>query len=344
MTKIKNLVLSLTGKCNFACKYCYASEHDKGMMSQETALAAVKLTAQSGEKFIIQFSGGEPLLNFPVIKNVSEFVEAKKIPAILQIQTNASLMTKEIAQYLFKHKVGIGVSLDGKPDVNDKLRFLANGQGATKDIVKGINILKNEGIGIGITCVVTNQNVAELEGIVDFAYYLGNVRVLGFDILRGQGRGSNLLPPTEDEMAAAMVRVYERAAMYAQLSGIKLSITQEKRICNLLNGNAQAFGHCYAMNGEAAFVDASGKIYACSSLVNDENFYLGNVEDGLNPELQKKISETIRETMQECLACKDLSICGGGCFARHYGGNTLSKAECAMQRITIKKVNNELNL
>ena len=46
---IKMLVLSLTGQCNFACRYCYAAEHDRSMMSAETALAAVKLAADGGE-------------------------------------------------------------------------------------------------------------------------------------------------------------------------------------------------------------------------------------------------------------------------------------------------------
>ena len=54
---IKMLVLSLTGQCNFACRYCYAAEHERSMMSPETALAAVKLAADGGERFVIQFSG-----------------------------------------------------------------------------------------------------------------------------------------------------------------------------------------------------------------------------------------------------------------------------------------------
>ena len=57
--KIKMLVLSLTGQCNFACKYCYAAEHDGSMLKVDDAIKAVDLAAVSGEKFVIQFSGGE---------------------------------------------------------------------------------------------------------------------------------------------------------------------------------------------------------------------------------------------------------------------------------------------
>ena len=62
-SKVKMLVLSLTGKCNFNCRYCYASEHERICMSREIALAALKL-APRDECFVLQFSGGEPLLNF----------------------------------------------------------------------------------------------------------------------------------------------------------------------------------------------------------------------------------------------------------------------------------------
>lgn len=75
---IKMLVLSLTGQCNFACRYCYAAEHERSMMSPETALAAVKLAADGGERFVIQFSGGEPLLNFDCLKAVVDYVHQEK--------------------------------------------------------------------------------------------------------------------------------------------------------------------------------------------------------------------------------------------------------------------------
>ena len=108
---IKMLVLSLTGQCNFACRYCYAAGHDRSMMSPETALAAVKLAADGGERFVIQFSGGEPLLNFECLKAVVDYVHQEKLPAVLQLQTNGSLLTDKIAKYLYKNKVAIGVSL-----------------------------------------------------------------------------------------------------------------------------------------------------------------------------------------------------------------------------------------
>lgn len=338
--KIKMLVLSLTGKCNFACRYCYAAEYDSSMMTENIALAAVRMAAASGEKFVVQFSGGEPLLNFATLQAVVEYVKQEKLPAILQLQTNASLLTDKIARYLYQNKVAIGVSLDGRPCVNDKLRLKKNGYGATGDILKGIEVLRRNNIACGVTCVVTSTNVGVLEGIIDFAYFLSNIRKIGFDILRGQGRGRLLVPPTADEMREAMQRVYERRDKLAQLAGYKIAIAQEARAQILCKHCDLTFGHCYAMNGEAAFVDAKGDIYACSSLVGNNNFYIGNVYSGIEAPLVEKTKSFIAQSMDFCRSCDVFKRCGGGCFARWYGcvDKAAYGAECAMKRESIKQL------
>ncbi len=338
--KIKMLVLSLTGRCNFKCRYCYASNLDKSKMLAETALAAVKLAAASGERFILQFSGGEPLLNYPVLQQTAEYVRLHNLPVSMQIQTNGSLLTDEIAQFLFQHKIAIGISLDGRPNVNDKLRLKKNGYGATGDILKGIEVLKGNNIACGITCVVTEENVKQLSGIVEFAYFLGNVRKIGFDILRGQGRGSDLLPPKPEEMAKAMENVYARRDSLTRLTGINIEISQQERVKTLCCGREHTFGHCYAMNGEAAFVDAKGDIYACSSLVGCKDFYLGNVFTGIEERLVEKTKQRIYDSMSFCRECKDFALCGGGCYARWLGMEDKKQytVECAMKRVSIKQV------
>lgn len=337
---IKMLVLSLTGKCNFACRYCYAASHAHSMMTERIALAAVDLAAAGGERFVVQFSGGEPLLNFGVLKATVEYIKQKEYSVVLQLQTNASLLTDEIADYLYKNKVAIGVSLDGRPSVNDKMRLKKNGYGATGDILKGIEVLRRNKIACGVTCVVTSENIAVLEGIVDFAYFLGNIRKIGFDILRGQGRGALLSPPKAEDMQQAMERVYNRRNELSKLTGYRISIAQQERAQMLCKDCGLVFGHCYAMNGEAAFVDAKGDIYACSSLVGNKDFYLGNVFDGVQLKLIDKTKKVIADSMVFCRKCADFRLCGGGCFARWYGfGNKADYgAECAMKRESIKQL------
>ena len=98
MPPIRMLVLTLTGRCNFACRYCYASDVDAVDMDEETAVEAVMMAGASGERFLLQFSGGEPLLRFPLIRKLVHVVEENHFNAQMQIQTNGSLLTRDIGR------------------------------------------------------------------------------------------------------------------------------------------------------------------------------------------------------------------------------------------------------
>jgi uncharacterized protein len=337
---LKMLVLSLTGRCNFACKYCYAEAHPQDMMSLDTAVQAVDLAAASGEPFVLQFSGGEPLMAYDVMQKIIQYVDQRRIRAIMQLQTNASLLNLERVSYLRQAKVGIGISLDGRPKINDQLRCLPNGKGTSCQIVRGAGYLAALGMEIGITCVIANENVNQLAGIVEMAHYLGNVRRIGFDLLRGQGRGEMLTPPPADAVAKGLLEALRTAEQLARFTGQTMRISQLERVEKLACGRvSKGFGHCHAMNGEAAFVDARGRIYACSSLVGDEDFRLGDVSKGIDKARQQAVMELIQNSMVFCLECPDFTLCGGGCFARWYGSGCIGKAyeaECALKKVCIQ--------
>lgn len=332
------LVLSLTGRCNFACKYCYAAQHSQETMSLETAVRAVDLAAVGGERFILQFSGGEPLLAFEVMKNIIQYVRQQKIPAIMQIQTNASLLSQEIAAFLREARVGIGISLDGRPERNDRLRCLSGGEGTSRKILRGAGLLAAQGVEIGITCVVSDTNVRQLAGVVEMAYYLGNVRRLGFDLLRTQGRGDMLRAAKPAEVGQGVRAALETAQKWAQITGKSLQFSQLERVQKLARRNMLGFAHCHAMKGEAAFVDAPGRIYACASLVGDEKFRLGDVETGIDQKRLKAVITLIQNSMAFCRQCSCFSLCGGGCFSRWYGSGSSGAyaAECALKQACIQ--------
>ena len=333
---IRNLILSLTGTCNYACAYCYAAYHPEERMPVDTALKATDMAGKSGQPFILQFTGGEPLLAFPVIQAVTEHVEAKGYPAIIQLQTNASLMTDAIAEYLKHHKIAVGVSLDGRPPINDSLRKMKNGNSASEATIRGIRLLAAKKIPIGLTCVVTDANVRTLSGVVQMAYYLGNVRQIGFDLLRCQGRGIAQHPAKPQDVAMAVEQCYNLAQQLEIATGIHIRFSQLEKIRKIASGKACSFGQCYAMRGEEAYITSDGKIYACSSLVGNPAFLLGNVWDGMDPEKTKQVGGIVAGAMQVCKECPQLSVCGGGCFARWQGRDGKAEEECAMQQTFAK--------
>lgn len=143
---IRMLVLTLTGRCNFACRYCYASDVDAVDMDEETAVEAVMMAGASGERFLLQFSGGEPLLRFPLIRKLVHVVEENHFNAQMQIQTNGSLLTRDIGRFLYDHGVGIGISCDGRPSVMDRTRPVKDGSSSSKAAARGSAIWRKRAL------------------------------------------------------------------------------------------------------------------------------------------------------------------------------------------------------
>ena len=336
---LRMLVMSLTGNCNLACRYCYATAQDRHTMTWETARRAIDLAAAGKMPFILQFSGGEPLLALPLLRQMADYVHSKRIPARMDLQTNGTLLTEETATFLRRARIGIGVSLDGRPAVHDALRCYPDGRGTAADVVAGTRQLAQCGIEIGLTTVVTADNVAELSGVVEMAYYLGNVRRVGFDLLRPQGRGSAVRSARAEDMAQAMEAVFALNRKLGRMTGRTMAITQMEQAACLAQRTGGGFSHCHAMNGAGVHVDALGNIYACSSFVGDAHFLLGDVERGIDVQRQKEVAQEMQNAVAFCRTCVDFSACGGACYARRAGQGHLaaSDAECALKRAAMKE-------
>lgn len=339
-SELKMLILSLTGQCNFSCAYCYADQHPRQRMSLAIATQALDLAAQSGKPFVLQFSGGEPLLAFEELKEIAGEVRRRQLQAIMQVQTNASLITQEIACFMRDAKIGVGISLDGRPEQNDALRRLPSGKGSSSLILQGAAALAAAKVEIGITCVVTDENVRSLPGIVEMAYYLGNVRKIGFDLLRAQGRGVGAKAATAQDLEIALQEVLATADRLERQTGRKMIFSHNERVESLTRKKLAGFAHCHAMNGEAAFVDADGDVYACASLAGLPEFRLGNIQEGIDPVRQQAIGDMIKERMNFCPRCPSFLLCGGACFARWYGAGEPDKPyppECTLKIFFIKE-------
>ena len=166
------------------------------------------------------------------------------------------------------------------------------------------------------------------------AYYLGNVRRIGFDLLRTQGRGTAVHSAREEEITQAMAEVFARNEHLGRLHGYRIAIAQEEQAACLSQRAGDGFSHCHAMNGAGVHIDAAGRIYACSSFVGDARFLLGDVEHGIDVRRQETVAHEMQRAMAFCRACADFAGCGGACYARWAGQehSALSNAECALKR------------
>ena len=155
---IKQMTLQITQECNFRCAYCsFGSddftaqrEHTAKRMSLETALKAVDfLLAHSKDQNVVSigFYGGEPLLEFDMIKTIIEYAEKVLFgkDLLFTVTTNASLLTVDMAKYFYEHNCYVVISLDGTPEIHNRSRkFTASGGGTFGTIKNNLNVIKEE--------------------------------------------------------------------------------------------------------------------------------------------------------------------------------------------------------
>ncbi len=141
--KVQRMILQVTQQCNLRCEYCVYSggyenrHHSNGKMSLETAIKAIDfLLSHSSEanSLSIGFYGGEPLLEFPLVKEAMEYAMKRVTKELtFSVTTNGTLLTDEIISYFEKNNVVLLISLDGPKEIHDRNRKFAGGETGTFD-------------------------------------------------------------------------------------------------------------------------------------------------------------------------------------------------------------------
>ncbi|MDK2820257.1 MAG: uncharacterized protein PWP31_222 [Clostridia bacterium] len=344
---IKMLILRVTDACNLSCCYCYArGGESKRKMSWEVARRAVDYVTARSRHFKIQFSGGEPLLNLPLIKKVVAYVQNCNLAVTFQLQTNGTLLSPVMVRELKKMGLALGVSLDGLPDVNDALRPFAGGKGSTLATIQGLQNLAAEGVKVGLTAVLTVASTSQLPRLVELAAYLGNVHGLSLDLLRslGRGREGQIMAPNVGLIRRQVRAALERARDIAHLGGPVIKFREVERLKYLLVHGRERQHYCYATTGQSLAVLPDGAVYPCASLGGLPDFYLGNIMDPNFSLSEAVVGEPWwgRKVMEikGCQDCPNRTLCGGGCLARAYSYtgrvDVAYEGDCELRKVFVE--------
>ena len=339
------LALSITADCNLRCRYCYACGGEKKTsMIWPKALQAIDVMAECFQSFKLQFTGGEPLLNLDLIEKAVDYLHEKGLQVPCQVQTNATLITPDVAGRLKSLKIGIGVSLDGPPTVNDALRPFSDGRGSTGSAMRGIAVLRDEGIRVGVTCVLSRANAGTLAGLVDVLSYLGNVEGIAIDFLRPVGRASRSMQPESATVAEGIEMAILRANHLAGMGGRRIKFRELERMRHTLECGGARLHHCFFDSCRSLVVLADGSSYVCPSLLYPE-LMLGNIEaPGFAEGLLDRMVQARRfvQSPQECQSCPDGWLCGGPCLAHYVAGLNLS-IECVAKKVFMRHAREEMS-
>ena len=326
-TVVKALCLLVAHTCNLNCSYCFASQGkfkgDEGLMSFETAKRAIDfLVENSGRRHNLEvdFFGGEPLVNFEVCKKTVEYarsIEKQHNKNFrFTLTTNGVNVTDEVIEWANKECYNVVLSLDGRKEVNDRFRVNLAGKGSYDRIVPNFRkFVKARGDkNYYMRGTFSHFNTDFTNDIFHMADDLGFTELSMEPVVTDPASPSAL---TEEDLPV----LYEQYELLA-----KDMIRREK------DGKPITFYHymidlehgpCIykrvsgcGSGTEYMAVTAWGDLYPCHQFVNDPEYKLGNVFDGVDrQDLVGVFKECNVYSRPECRKCWARMYCAGGCSA-----------------------------
>ena len=326
---IKALCLHVAHDCNLACKYCFASEGEyhgpRGLMSYEVGKKALDyLIDHSGTRknLEVDFFGGEPSLNFKVVKQLVAYGRSREADTGKNFRftytTNGVILTDEIMDFCNKEMSNVVLSLDGRREVNDRMRVNRGGVGSYDTIVPKFKkfIEKREGKDYYIRGTYTRFNK-------DFAADILHMADLGFKEI-------SIEPVVAEPTAPYALREEDLPELLTQYEILAKEMIKRER-----NGSGFTFYHymidldggpCVVkrvsgcgVGTEYMAVTPEGDFYPCHQFVGNPDFLLGNVNDGVtNAEVCDQFKNCNIYSHEECDNCFARMYCSGGCAANAY--------------------------
>lgn len=344
--EIKIVVLKIASRCNLNCSYCYmynlgdkTYKNQPKVMTLETVENTYKRIIEHCDEhnikdFGIVIHGGEPLLAGQ--KYLEDFVlkgrelSKDKIRFHYGLQTNGILINKDIVNSLQKLNVNIGVSLDGKKEINDKYRVYHNGKGSYDDVIKGIKILQNNEFYKYRLGLLSVMNI-EADPIETYNH-IKELDIKGGDFLFPYGTYDN--PPlgkTHDidntNYADWLIKIFN--IWYEENEEIRPSIRLFGDIIACILGNDIMADYMGNKNNEVLVIETDGTMEAVDGLKSCGNGFTKtganvssfSINQALDTPLAKLYHYSHKYLCKKCKLCPINEICGGGDLANRYSMN-----------------------
>ena len=349
-TVVKALCLHVAHDCNLACRYCFAEEGEyhgrRALMSLEVGKKALDfLIANSGNRVNLEvdFFGGEPLMNWDVVKELVRYGRSREEECHKKfrftITTNGVLLNDEIMEFCNREMSNVVLSLDGRKEVNDHMRPFRSGKGSYEHIVpKFLEFAKSRRGQYYVRGTFTHENLDFSKDVLHFAD-------LGFDRMSIE---PVVAPETEpyairEEDLPQILSEYDRLAVeYIKRQKEGRGFTFFHFMIDLSQGPcvAKRLSGC-GSGTEYLAVTPWGDFYPCHQFVGQEEFLLGNVDEGIvNTAVRDEFKLCNVYAKEKCRNCFARFYCSGGCAAnsQHFHGSITDSYEigCEMQKKRIE--------
>ena len=326
---VKALCLHIAHTCNLNCSYCFASQGkyhgDRALMSFEVGKRALDfLVENSGGRtnLEVDFFGGEPLMNFDVVKRLVAYARSIEKQAgknfRFTLTTNGVLIDDDVIDFANKEMSNVVLSLDGRKEVHDRFRVDYNGKGSWDKIVPKFQKLVEArgGKNYYMRGTFTHHNP-------DFLKDIQTMLDLGFDelsmepVVCAAGDPSEL---TENDLPIVLEQYEKLAELMMKRDKQGKPFTFYHYMIDLAGGPCiyKRISGC-GSGTEYMAVTPWGDLYPCHQFVGEEKFKLGDIWKGVsNTTIQDEFMQCNVYARQECRDCWARLYCSGGCAANAY--------------------------
>ncbi len=313
-TSTFSLTILPTLDCNLGCKYCFEMRKpiymDEKVYNQLLSFAESNIYSIGAKILGISWYGGEPLLKFDLIekftKDAVEMCKKYNCFYSASMVTNGTLITEDVAEKIKKLGImNVQITLDGDPETHNVRRPYLDGRGSFEDVLKGIKNLDKAGVPVSIRVNIdrTNSNLdlsfLEKYGLVEILRKKENRIYFGF------------VKPCTSSCGCSQEECFTHVEFYDLEFRLKAEL-REKYGIEAPFYPSPVYG-CVATSPYGYVVGPKGELYKCWEDVGRENEEVGNIFEG--PKMDKNHLDhlTLDVGEGECLNCKFLPICNGGC-------------------------------
>lgn len=300
----------VTTDCNMQCKYCYeGSEKPQKAMSVKIADRAIEYVKSHFDELdddilIVTFHGGEPLLQFDlikyIVKKLNEIFSIDKRRLMFGITTNGILINKEMGKYLSDNfDYSLSVSIDGTKLTHDANRVLKNGQGTYDLVIEKFKGLLNNKPNTRARMTFNPYTVGNLYLNVEHLVDLGFTTIAPIP---------DYFDQSWDESHIEIL--YKELEKISELSSRLRKENKLIRVGLVDDLDFKNKGKCSG-GRTTIHIDPEGKLYPCTYTVGNEEFIIGNVEDGIINEKVNEIYELSGAVNIECKGCTHYDFCIG---------------------------------
>ena len=325
-------IFVVTNECNLRCVYCQArneTTHKNGFMTNEIAEKAVDIALSAPDKNLnFEFQGGEPLLNFPVIKHIVQYAEMKKGYHTIHysVVTNLTLMTEEIIDFLGKYNINISTSIDGGEFVHNCNRPFINGKGSFEAVSKKLKAIRPQISSIGAIQTTTRNSLSRYKEIIDAYISLGfdNIFIRPLTPLGTASKAWDTIGYSPEEFLDFyknsldyIIELNKKGILFREgHASMFLSKIVHKQPLNYMELRSP----CGASIGQIAYY-FNGDVFTCDegrmlSEMGDDSFKLGNVNSSTYDSLMSSNTcktvclSSLLESLPGCTDCVYQPFCG----------------------------------